>query len=210
MLILSIETSTSAFSVSIYKKRELANINFVYNAPHSQHIVKVVQFLLESIGATVKDITNICAGIGPGSFTGIRIGLSFANTLSQVLSIPIFGVTSLDLLAFENNRWNNPVIPFIRSRRNEVYTAFYKNGKKVTDYLVLNIEEFHGFIVKNNPFLLISSEDDYKDIVLDSKINKLSKKVFSYPKASVIYPLVKEYGLESKKCYLKPLYVHGV
>ncbi|MCK5568459.1 MAG: tRNA (adenosine(37)-N6)-threonylcarbamoyltransferase complex dimerization subunit type 1 TsaB, partial [Spirochaetes bacterium] len=98
---LSIETSTKAFSISIFQDIEIASLELLHDVTHSQNIVSAVDFLLKSIKMSVSDITQIYAGMGPGSFTGIRIGLSFANTMCQVLGVEILGIPSLDLLAFE-------------------------------------------------------------------------------------------------------------
>jgi len=99
-LILSIETSTKAFSVSIFQDAEIASLELLHDVTHSQNIVSAVDFLLKSINKSVSDITQIYAGMGPGSFTGVRIGLSFANTICQVRGVGILGIPSLDLLAF--------------------------------------------------------------------------------------------------------------
>ena len=104
-MILSIETSTRAFSVSLYKDGHIANIELIHEIAHSQNIVHTVDFLLKSINQYVKNISAVYAGAGPGSFTGIRIGLSYANTLFQIMDTPLLGIPSLDLLAFEEGRW---------------------------------------------------------------------------------------------------------
>jgi len=215
-LILSIETSTNKFSVSICEATKLANINFMYKTPHSQKIVQVVKFLLESIDSSIKDINQICVDVGPGSFTGIRIGLSFVNTLFQTLKIPICGVSSLDLLAVEAKRryeeikCHDIVVTFIKSRKNEVYTAVYRDGNRVTDYLAIEYKGFSDFINKYSPFLLVSSEDDYNEVIDKGGIILKTRASFSYPKASLIYPFVIEYRIKFEKHYIKPLYIRGI
>ena len=148
-MILSIETSTRAFSVSLYKDGQIANIELVHEIAHSQNIVHTVNFLLKSINKSVEDLSAVYAGKGPGSFTGIRVGLSYANTLFQIMGIPLLGIPSLDLLAFEEGRWYNSVISFIKSRKNEVYAAAYRQGRRVSDYLALKKDDFSYFIKEN-------------------------------------------------------------
>ena len=83
-MILSVETSTKAFSISLFHEREIASLDIVQEVARSQHIVQAVEFLLKTLGKSISDIHEAYAGIGPGSFTGIRIGLSFINTLPYV------------------------------------------------------------------------------------------------------------------------------
>ena len=90
--------------------------------------VNAVDFLLKSINGSVSDITQIYVGMGPGSFNGIRIGLTFANTMCQVQGVGILGIPSLDLLAFEIRKCYNTTIPFIKSGRQEVYTTCYRKS----------------------------------------------------------------------------------
>jgi len=229
-LILAVDTSTRFFSVSLFQKRELASVELAHELAHSQQIARIVQFLLERLGLSINEITEAYAGTGPGSFTGIRIALSFVNTLAQVFHIPLAGVSSLDLLAFENGRWYNSVITFIRSRKNEVYTAFYKNGGRVTEHLVLGKEDFLRFVHDHTPHYLVAPEDSFRDIVpeSDEAISRRTGKacdsgpfsessnkeiqsgktqtVFSYPRSRTILQMVAECGLKPEYRYLKPFY----
>ncbi|KKM22888.1 hypothetical protein LCGC14_1620750 [marine sediment metagenome] len=209
-MILSIETSTKAFSVSIFQDAEIASLELLHDVTHSQNIVNAVDFLLKSINRPVSDITQIYAGMGPGSFTGIRIGLSFANTMCQVRGIPILGIPSLDLLAFAIRKCYNSAIPFIRSGRQEVYTACYREGESVTDYLALNREDFFSFIKENAPECLISSEKDHRSIMIRDDTDIKIKTVFAYPSARNAYRLAETCGLKPEKKYLKPLYLRGI
>jgi tRNA threonylcarbamoyladenosine biosynthesis protein TsaB len=209
-LILSVETSTNAFSLSVFDGREIANLEIVHESAYSQNIVSAVKYLLESVGKTPSDITEAFADIGPGSFTGTRIGVCFVNTLSQTSGIPLLGLTSLDLLAFGEERWYNRVVPFIRSRKNEVYTAFYADERRVTDCLALSKDAFERFIESRQPRIVVSSEDDFRDIGIDERLLDGIKTCFSHPKARVQVQLAHKYGFTSKHEYLKPLYVRNI
>ncbi len=207
-MILSIDTSTKAFSISIVQGVEIASLELLHDVTHSRNIVSAVDFLLKSINMSVSDITQVYAAMGPGSFTGIRIGLSFANTMCQVLGVGIIGIPTLDLLAFERRICYNPVIAFIKSRRQEVYTACYRGEERVTDYLALDSKDFFSFIKENDPECLISSEKDHREIMTreDNKI----KTVFAYPSARNAFRLAETYGLKPEKKYLKPLYLREI
>ncbi len=207
-MILSIETSTRVFSVSLFEDSEIANIELKYDVTHSQNIVSTVEFLLRSINKSINDVDEIYTGCGPGSFTGIRIGLSFANTVYQSTGIPVLGIPSLDLLAFEGGKWYNPAVSFIKSRRDEVYAAFYNSGKRITEYLALTKQDLLKFIREKNPLSLISSEEDHR-IIDGEEEYPVSDRVITYPKARNACLLARECGLRPEKEYLKPLYVRG-
>jgi tRNA threonylcarbamoyladenosine biosynthesis protein TsaB len=214
-LILAVETATRAFSVTLFKERELAHFELNYELSHSQHIVRVVQFLLERLNRKPGSIEAVYAGIGPGSFTGLRIGLSFANTYSQVFDIPLLGVPSLDLLAFENLRWYNAVIPYIRSRKNEVYTALYRGLERKTEYLVLNRDAFIRFVKKHKPDCIAGEGLDntfssYEtNLFSDDDGARAIQAVHSHPCSRTVIQLAREKQLVPEHRYLKPLYIHG-
>jgi tRNA threonylcarbamoyl adenosine modification protein YeaZ len=148
------------------------------------------------------------AGIGPGSFTGVRIGLSFVNTLSQILNIPLLGISSLDLLAFVGGTWYNSAVCFIRSRRHEVYTAYYVDGERKTEYLALGREDFSAFLNEHNPQHVVSPEEDYRDF---GAIEGMPGKIHhAYPSSRTLYHVAQARGLVARKEYLKPIYVRGI
>ena len=208
ILILSFETSTRAFSVSLQHGEERVDLEIIRSSFHSQSIVSVVDFLLKSIGASVKDVDEIYCGTGPGSFTGIRIGLAFANTLCETLGIPIAGISSLDLLAFDSGKWYNAVISFIRSRKKEVYTAAYKGGRRTSDYMALERGEFEQFLRRDNSGCIAASEEDIRSLELESTLAG-REVVFSFPRAKHAYPLASTLGVRPEKVFLKPLYVRN-
>jgi tRNA threonylcarbamoyl adenosine modification protein YeaZ len=208
-MILTVETSTRGFSMSLFEKDALsAHIELVRELAHSQHIVAVFEFLLKRLNRAPSTITAAYAGIGPGSFTGIRIGLSFVNTLSQIQSIPLAGISSLDLLAFAQDGWYNSAVTFLRSRKNEVYTAFYREGVRKTEIVSLGSEEFPPFVEKHSPGFIVAPEDDFRDL---GKLQGLSAKiVHAFPSSRALYHVVQQRGLTPQKTYLKPLYIRGI
>ena len=195
--------------MSLFEEEELsAHIELVRELAHSQQIVRVFEFMLERLGLTASSLTAAFAGIGPGSFTGIRIGLSFVNTLSQIQSVPIAGVSSLDLLAFGKTGWYNSAVTFLRSRKNEVYAAFYSEGMRKTDIASLSREEFPSFLDQHSPEFIVAPEEDFRDL---GKLSRLSGKIIhAYPSSRSLYHAVREHGMTPQKKYLKPLYIRGI
>jgi len=212
-LILSIETSTRNFSVSIFtpekEPSELASLEISWKAPHSQNVAACVDFLLRNLGLQPEDIREVYAGIGPGSFTGIRVGLTFVNTLMQFLGVPLLGVSSLDVLAFDEGRWYNSVVALIRSRKDEYFSAFYKKAQRVSDYLVLKKEEFVLFCKNNNPACVVASEESREAFSALNSAGLKAEKYVSFPRARNVFLLARKAGFKPELRYLKPLYIRG-
>lgn len=207
-MILTVDTSTKALSVSLFQEVELAHIELRHELTHSQQIVSICDFLLKRISLPLESLSAAYAGIGPGSFTGIRIGLSFVNTLSQVLRIPILGVSSLDLLAFENGRWYNSVVSFIRSRKREVYTAYYEQGSRKSDYIALEKDDFIAFLKDCSPKNIVAPEDDFRDL---EEIKEFDTEIsFSFPSSRSLYYITRECDIKPGNHYLKPIYVRSI
>ena len=204
-MILALETSTRAFSVALFHDRVIAVVEHVHEIARSQGIVGAVARMLSDLGLTANDLKAVYAGLGPGSFTGIRVGLTFANTLLQTKGIPLLGVPTLDLLAFESGGWYNSAVSLLRSRKNEVYAALYRGGNRVGDYLVLEKGELSRFLHETHPERIVCSEDEYGELGLDADV----KAVFAYPMAASVFSFVEKSRLNPRHEYLKPLYVRG-
>jgi tRNA threonylcarbamoyl adenosine modification protein YeaZ len=204
-MILTVDTSTRAFSLSLFEQDELAHIELQKELSHSQQIVQVCDFLMKRLGRQVSSVQAAYAGLGPGSFTGVRIGLSFVNTLSQILEIPLLGISSLDLLAFDGSTWYNSVVSFIRSRKGEVYTALYEHGVRRGDYLALGREEFREFLRSRAPEHVVAPKEDFNELGEGGLMPGVVHHAF--PSSRSLYAVARNRGLAPRKTYLKPIYV---
>lgn len=134
MLVLSIETTSICASVALIEETHMHG-EFTLDHPktHSQKIMPMIDTLLKETGISIADVDAIAVANGPGSFTGIRIGLSTAKGLAQPFKMPIYEVPSLLGLAY--NLFGNEALicPLLDARRDEVYTALYtfEGGKCV-------------------------------------------------------------------------------
>lgn len=150
-LILNIETSTSACSVALGRdgkrlaKREDLSLNF----SHSVQLHPFIQQVMQESGLEMKDLDAIAISMGPGSYTGLRIGTGAAKGLCLALNIPLIAVNTLQLIAAAAQRKNNSYaghfVPMIDARRMEVYTqAFDADLKPINEVkpLVLTDEFF--------------------------------------------------------------------
>lgn len=127
MIVLGIETSTVRASVALGSEQELiASCSISRGATHGEFILPSVEYLLEKAGLSYGNIAGVAVGVGPGLFTGLRVGVATAKTLAQALSVPIVGISSLDLLAYDARYSNKVVCPVLDARRKEVFYAFYR------------------------------------------------------------------------------------
>ncbi|TDW46363.1 tRNA threonylcarbamoyladenosine biosynthesis protein TsaB [Flavobacterium sp. 270] len=125
--ILNIETATKNCSVSIAKDGETIVCNEIADEGYS-HAEKLHVFIEEAIaaaGITVQDLAAIAVSQGPGSYTGLRIGVSAAKGLCFALNIPLIAVDTLKALASQANVSSGKIIPMLDARRMEVYSAVF-------------------------------------------------------------------------------------
>jgi tRNA threonylcarbamoyladenosine biosynthesis protein TsaB len=140
VLLLAIDTSTSAITTAVHDGSAVVSRRSVVDArAHGERLAPAILEVLTDAGASVADLTHIAAGIGPGPFTGLRVGLVTARVLAHVTGLRVLGVGSLDALAHEAfsraaegaGRGGEPltsVLVATDARRKEVYWAAYDAG----------------------------------------------------------------------------------
>jgi tRNA threonylcarbamoyladenosine biosynthesis protein TsaB len=141
MLVLSIECSTPQASVTIGSEQGIiGSCTISRGAANGEFLLPAAEFLMHQSGLTYRQLSAVAVGLGPGLFTGMRVGVATAKTLAQALSVPIVGVPSLDLLAFDVRYTPKLICPVLDARRNEVFFAFYRQVPggvtRISDYQV--------------------------------------------------------------------------
>lgn len=127
MLVLGIETSTAWPSVTIGSEQGIIGSCLVSRgASHGEFILPAIKFLMGQANIGYRNVSAVAVGLGPGLFTGMRIGIATAKTLAQALSVPIVGIGSLDLLAFDVRYSHKLICPVVDAKRKEVFFAFYR------------------------------------------------------------------------------------
>ncbi len=170
MIILAVDTSGIGCSVAVANDHELiADFNLRKNETHSKHLMGIIEDLLRISGIGVPDIESFAVAHGPGSFTGLRIGLSTVKGLAMSVGKPVVGISSLDALAHGVSlveRRNLCVM--IDARKNEVFTAGYTldNGqlKKTTSEHLVGVDDL-GRAVQDDTFFVGSGSVRYRDII---------------------------------------------
>ncbi|MDP3703617.1 MAG: tRNA (adenosine(37)-N6)-threonylcarbamoyltransferase complex dimerization subunit type 1 TsaB, partial [Candidatus Omnitrophota bacterium] len=145
MLILAIETSTQQLGVAVADgDRLVSSYALLAENPHAVELPDAVTRVLKAAHSTLEQVEAIVVDIGPGSFTGLRIGIAFVKGLAFPTKKTVVGVASLDVLA-ANLPWAPRLIcPLLDAKQKNVYGALYRadagNLKRQTDYLLGPLE----------------------------------------------------------------------
>ena len=174
MYILAIETTGAFASVALQKDDKIiGHISGSDRFSHLQNLMPQVEAVIKENGLSINDIDLIAVSNGPGSFTGIRIGVSTARALSQLLNIPCVAVPSLEALALrgaEYTKGTTLVCPMLDARRSQVYAGgyFIKDGYPVEE-------------IKAGPYMLdefLAKAAEYDQIlVLGDAMDKYAEKM---------------------------------
>ena len=129
MLILAFETSAKAASVALLGDNGLLGESYQNTGlTHSQTLMVMAEDLLKQCGKTMADVTAVAVAEGPGSFTGVRIGVAAAKGLAWGGELPCYGVSTLEAMAVSLGAYQGWVCPCMDARRSQVYNAlFYVN-----------------------------------------------------------------------------------
>ncbi|MCY6958824.1 tRNA (adenosine(37)-N6)-threonylcarbamoyltransferase complex dimerization subunit type 1 TsaB [Clostridium brassicae] len=156
MRILSLDSSTTSATCAILENNNLlGEITLNDKKQHSIILMPQIDYLLKNLNLTIKDIDGFVVSKGPGSFTGLRIGIATIKGLAQGTKKPFVGISTLDALAYNLAYTSGIICPIMDALRDNVYTALYKfNGEKLerlTDYMAIHIDELISIIKKYEP-----------------------------------------------------------
>jgi tRNA threonylcarbamoyl adenosine modification protein YeaZ len=127
MIVLSIETSTESASCAVIdENRLLGEITFNYKKQHSVILMDIIDKLLSNVALDITSIDGFVISMGPGSFTGLRIGLATIKGLAHGANKPFIGISTLDALANNMSYTSGIICPILDALRGNVYSALYK------------------------------------------------------------------------------------
>ena len=154
MNVLAIDTATETLGVCLKTADKILSISFRIGLTHSKNLLPIISRLYKYAGISPRDTKMVVCSVGPGSFTGIRIGLATAKGIAHGCGCQLIGVPYLDTAADRLSFFDGVVIPLVDAKKGRYYTAFYKKGKRFSDYLDIS------------PDILIKKIDDLDRVLL--------------------------------------------
>lgn len=168
MIVLSVDTSTQNACAAIMSDKGLiAEYTISNKKTHSQNIMPMIEDMLKKSSVTMDMIDAFAVTVGPGSFTGLRIGMATAKTFSQVMKKPIVGVSTLEALANNHIMSDKLICPIIDARRGDVYNALYKSGECTVSQRAININDLLEEIKGESVVFCGDGAEVYKDIIVE-------------------------------------------
>lgn len=143
---MALETSAAVAAVAVVEDSKLLGEYLINSSKkHSEKLMPMAENLLKNLSLSPSDVDVFAVSIGPGSFTGIRIGVSAVKAMAYAAGKKIAGIPTLDSVAFNAYLYEGVVCPLIDARNDQVYTALYKQNdgrqEKITEYMAVDIGE---------------------------------------------------------------------
>lgn len=196
MKILAIDTSNWPLGVALIEDGKLiGEINTYISKNHSLRLMPAIEHLFQQTNIEAKDLNGIAVAQGPGSYTGVRIGVTTAKTLAWSLRLPILGISSLHIIA-QNKPFTGLIIPMFDARRGQVYRGAYRWNElsqmavaTQTDRLQLVEQLVEEYKLSEEPLLFIGEGVEQHREVISQQLG--AKAVFAHgmehvPRASYL------------------------
>ena len=211
MNIIAFDTSTEKFSIVIIKKNKVVlKFSKTLKKTYSKYLISILKNCLYKANLKIKNINLICVSLGPGSFTGIRLGIAAAKGLAIPHEINLFGFNNMDILinSLKNFKSDKRIITIIKSKKNDFYYQIFNSKKKP-------IKKMSFFSINKLPKFLFNQKNIFvgdRDLDLMKKIKKKNKKII-FEKKNVFNVLalkniLKNKYLKNKFNSLEPIYIY--
>lgn len=160
MTLLAIDTSTDYLSIAVMKDGKISSRYHRKSAMrHSSVLVPTIDGTLKKAGLKIKDIDCFAVSAGPGSFTGLRIGVATVKALAYTLKKKIVAVPTLDAIASNVKNFRGVICPVLDARKNKVYACIYKSDgkdiKRISKYLLLPAADLSSMLNKHDKVFLL-------------------------------------------------------
>jgi len=164
MKILAMDTSTLVMGVAILEENKvIGELMTNSHKKHSMRLMPAIDQLFQELELTIEDIDLLAVTKGPGSYTGIRIGVATAKTIAWAKQLPLYGISTLEVLAENGYYFDGLVVPLIDARRERVYTGVYQRESDGLQPLlapqVLKIASLLDFLAEKPKPILFLGDD---------------------------------------------------
>lgn len=139
-MLLAIETSSLVLSCALSDEdRLIAEWTVQRKLTHSEQLIPHMDAMLSDAGISKEDITAVASAVGPGSFTGLRIGLATAKTIARIWNVPLIGVDTTEALAWNMAGSQAYILPLLDAQRGNVYAALYRAFDTVEETVPIHV-----------------------------------------------------------------------
>ncbi len=173
MKILAIETATDSCGVALTEGLQLvAECRIHQKKVHNEKLVSAIEWLLAEAGWQIENLNGLAVSIGPGSFTGLRIGISVCKGLAFSAGLPLVAVNTLDAMAHEARFWRGKLCAVIKARAEEVYFATYEKDMnsttRISDYQIVDLGSLIRSTVEGT--LMVASPAELSSAFINSSV----------------------------------------
>ena len=167
MHVLAIDTSTATVDVAIGSDGSVVGeVKLAGGQRHAEQLAPAIEYLGRETGVALTQLSTIAVGLGPGLFTGLRVGVTTAKVMAQALRIPVVGVPSLDLVAYPLRHTTRLIVPVLDARRREVFHARYRpvpgGVQRESDYAVDGPDDVVAELAAGGEEILLAGEGAHR------------------------------------------------
>jgi tRNA threonylcarbamoyladenosine biosynthesis protein TsaB len=217
MLIIGIDTATAQVSVAVGgHEGVLASTQSLRGKQHAEVLTPAIEFTCRQARIELNEISVVAVDLGPGLFTGLRVGVASAKAMAHALNVPMIGVSSLDLLAFPVRFTSRLIVATIDARRGELFYAFYRQVpggvQRISPHQVGSPDDLASEILASGEECLLVGDgaQRYREVFEGLKKIEIVEEGFAHPSASSLVMLAHAQALREqwvKPWDLQPLYL---
>lgn len=187
---LMIDTATTRLSVALSESGQIqAEATVMVSKNHAVTLMPMIEQLMSAVKWTPSELERIVVTTGPGSYTGIRIGVTTAKTLAYTLQIPLIGVSALRLMAAAPNT-ELPVLALIDARRGNAYIGYYQQNEAITPDCHASVAAWLEANI-TGPFVVVGDVESFRDVLAPYEYTE-APAAHSYGRASDLIALGEE------------------
>ena len=217
MIILGIETATLQVGCAVGGvEGVLASFTAARGRRHAETLVPAVRFVCEQAQIRLDEVSVVAVDIGPGLFTGLRVGVATAKALALALRVPMVGLSSLDLLAFALHHTEGLIATVVDARRGEVFAALYRpvpgGVQRVADPRVCAPDQLASELMAMGEDCLLVGDGAvrYAPVFDDTRHLQIADGAFAYPSPAALLQLAHSRAVREEFVHgseLEPLYL---
>jgi len=217
MLVLGIDTATPQVGTAVGgHEGVIGSAHAARGRRHAESLAPQIEFVTGQAGIELADVGAIAVDIGPGLFTGLRVGITTAKALAYALQVPMIGISSLDLLAFPARFSSRLIAATIDARRAEVFAAFYRQVpggvQRITEPAVFTPDDLAGELLAQPDDVLMVGDGAlrYGEMFSELEHVEIAERGQAYPSAASLVQLAHARALREEfvpHWEIEPLYL---